>query len=52
MAQMTKSGLPKSVRRHIRFEKARIRRGFLSEKAKEEAINALYKKQGHNIIKI
>lgn len=41
--QMTKSGLPKSVRKFIRLEKARIRAKFFDFKKQEELINELYK---------
>lgn len=39
---MTKSGLPKSVRKFIRLEKARIRGQFWDIKKQEEMIKELY----------
>lgn len=39
---MTKLGLPKSVRKFIRFQKASIRRQFLDFKKQEEMISQLY----------
>ena len=41
---MTKSGLPKSVRKFIREEKARIRRQVLDLKEQEKLISQLYEK--------
>ena len=41
---MTKSGLPKSVRKFIREEKARIRRQVLDLKDQEKLISQLYEK--------
>ena len=41
---MAKSNLPKSARKFIRTEKARIRGQFLDLKREEELINALYDK--------
>ena len=38
---MAKSGLPKSIRKFIRREKARIRRGVLGFKKQEEEIEEL-----------
>jgi len=39
-----KKKLPKSIRKFIRLEKARIRRQFLDLKEQEELINNLYQK--------
>ena len=39
-----KKGMPKSFRKFIRKEKARIRREFLDLKKQEELINKLYEK--------
>ena len=39
-----KKGLPKSLRKYIRKEKARIRREVLDIKEQEGLINELYKK--------
>lgn len=39
-----KKRLPKSLRKHIRKEKARIRREILDIKKQEKLINELYKK--------
>jgi len=39
-----KKKLPKSIRKFIRLEKARIRRQFLGLKEQEELINDLYQK--------
>jgi len=36
--------MPKSLRKHIRQEKARIRREILDIKKQEELISALYQK--------
>ncbi len=36
--------LPKSLRKYIRFEKARIRREVLNSKEQERLIDELYKK--------
>jgi nucleoside diphosphate kinase len=41
---MTKSGLPKSARKFIRLEKARIRTQFFDIKKQEEMIGELYKR--------
>ena len=41
---MTKSGLPKSVRKFIREEKARIRRQVLDLKEQEKLIKQIYEK--------
>jgi hypothetical protein len=41
---MTKSSLPKSLRKYIRNEKARIRRQFLDLAKQKEMINNLYQK--------
>jgi hypothetical protein len=41
---MEKRKLPKSIRKFIRREKARIRREVLDIKEQEELINELYKK--------
>jgi len=41
---MTKKRLPKSQRKYIRQEKARIRREVLDLKKQEELINQLYEK--------
>jgi hypothetical protein len=41
---MTKSSLPKSLRKYIRKEKARIRRQFLDSAKQKEMINNLYQK--------
>ena len=41
---MSKKRLPKSQRKHIRKEKARIRREVLDLKKQEELINQLYEK--------
>jgi len=35
--------LPKSVRKHIRFEKARIRREFSNKEEQEKIFSELYK---------
>lgn len=45
---MTKSGLPKSVRKFIRLEKARIRAQFFDAKKQEDLISELYKKFSYN----
>lgn len=39
---MAKSGLPRSIRKFIRLEKARIRAQFFDVKKQEEMINELY----------
>ena len=39
-----KKKMPKSVRKHIRLEKARIRRENLSLKKQQELIDQLYQK--------
>jgi hypothetical protein len=41
---MAKSGLPKSIRKFIRKEKARIRGGILSIEEQKEQIGKLYEK--------
>lgn len=41
---MKKNRLPKGLKKHIRQEKARIRREVLSIKKQEELIEGLYKK--------
>jgi hypothetical protein len=41
---MTKSSLPRSLRKYIRKEKARIRRQFLDLTKQKEMINNLYQK--------
>jgi len=41
---MVKKKLPKSLRKFIRLEKARIRREVLSVKEQEKLINELYQK--------
>lgn len=41
---MSKKKLPKSVRKHIREEKARIRREVLDPERRQELINQLYDK--------
>lgn len=41
---MTKSNLPKSIRKYIRKEKARIRREILDVEKQKEEIAKLYKK--------
>lgn len=41
---MKKIKLPKSLRKFIRKEKARISRDFLDEKEKEQQIKKLYEK--------
>jgi len=41
---MTKSGLPNSIRKFIRKEKARIRREVLDLKEQEKLISQLYEK--------
>jgi len=41
---MVRKRLPKSIRKFIRLEKARIRRETLSIKKQEELINELYQK--------
>lgn len=41
---MKKKKMPKSIRKHIRKEKARIRREVLNFKEQEESIKKLYKK--------
>lgn len=41
---MAKKRLPQSIRKHIRQEKARIRREFLDPKEQEKQINNLYQK--------
>lgn len=42
MHTMTKSGLPRSTRKFIRLEKARIRAEFFDVKKQEEKITELY----------
>lgn len=44
MTNMTKSGLPRSVRKFIRLEKARIRAQFFDFKKQEELIKELYER--------
>jgi len=39
-----KNNLPKSVRKYLRKEKARIRREFLDKKEQEKEIKKLYEK--------
>ena len=41
---MKKKRLPKSIRRHLRAEKARIRQEVLDLKKQEKLINELYEK--------
>ncbi len=41
---MEKNKLPKSLRKHIRSEKARIRRGVLDLQKQTELIGDMYKK--------
>ena len=41
---MGKKKMPKSIRKHIRQEKARIRREVLNLKKQKELINKLYQK--------
>ena len=41
--RMKRTKLPKSVRKHIRLEKARMRREGLDVKEKEKQISELYK---------
>jgi len=41
---MRRKKLPKSLRKYIRQEKARIRREVLDSKEQEKLINELYKK--------
>lgn len=41
---MAKSKLPKSIRKFIRKEKARIRRQILDEKEREKLISQLYQR--------
>jgi hypothetical protein len=41
---MKKKRIPKSLKKHIRQEKARLRREILNVKKREESINGLYKK--------
>lgn len=41
---MTRKELPKSVRKHIRKEKARIRQEVLDKEKQKEEINKLYQK--------
>jgi len=41
---MKRKRMPKSLRKHIRQEKARIRREILDIKKQEELISALYQK--------
>lgn len=40
---MKEKRLPKSIRKYIRLEKARIRRQFLDSKEQEKLISELYK---------
>ena len=46
---MKKQRLTKSIRKFIRFEKARIRREILGSKKQEEMIQQLYKKFDKNV---
>ena len=46
MIVMTKSNLPKSIRIHIRKEKARLRHRGLDAEAQKKAYLALYAKFG------
>jgi len=39
-----KKRLPKSIRKYIRFQKARIRREFLDAKEQEKKIEEIYQK--------
>ncbi|MFH1820606.1 MAG: hypothetical protein ABH805_01710 [Candidatus Nealsonbacteria bacterium] len=39
-----KKKMPRSIRKFIRLEKARIRRGVLDAKSQKELIDELYKK--------
>ncbi len=39
---MAKSGLPKSIRKHVRTKKAEIRRRLISDDEKKRAIKDLY----------
>lgn len=49
---MSKKKLPRSIRKHIRKEKARIRREVLGLKKQEEEISRLYQKfLGNNQLK-
>lgn len=48
---MEKKRLPKSLRKFIRREKARIRRGVLDLKEQEKLINELYQKFSKEDIK-
>lgn len=41
---MMNKKLPKSVRKHIRLEKARLRRQVLNKQKQQEMIEELYKK--------
>lgn len=41
---MTAKRLPKSIRKHIRKEKARIRREYIDPEKQKKKINQLYKK--------
>lgn len=41
---MTKSNLPKSVRKYIRMEKAKIRKTLAGPDKEREALEALYKR--------
>lgn len=43
---MTGKKLPKNVRKHIREEKSRIRRGIFDAEKQKELIGELYKKHG------
>ena len=45
---MVKKKLPHSIRKHIRKEKARIRRQVLDIKKQKELIDNLYKKHDNN----
>jgi len=41
---MKKNKLPKSIRKHIRREKARLRQETLNVKKREESLEELYKR--------
>ena len=41
---MERKKMPKSIRKHIRLEKARIRREVLDIKSQEELISEMYQK--------
>jgi len=46
MESMTKNSLPKSVRAHIRREKARLRKRALGSDAEKNAVRELYARFG------